>query len=127
MRKLYVVSKDRYVLEKKGVHLIGVLTELDSGYRFEYKFGESTPHGVIGSLAIREFPDVSKVWEGESVNAFVKRLVPRKEGRFIQVALETAGLEEYDEWELLKFYGTRNAKEDAYLFEELPENLVIYE
>ena len=120
MRKLYVCSKDI----GNGAHLIGVLSENDGKYQFEYRFNGVFPRKY---LKIREFPDISRVYYDEEARPFVERLLPERDHWLIDKILDLPGLEEYDEWELLKYYGQKNSREDAYLYENLPERVIQYD
>lgn len=120
-RQLYVTSKEF----DEGRILIGILTELSKGsYQFEYKL-----NGKVQKwhLPIKEFPDVRKVYNGSDVEKFIDRLVPRPESLYIKEALELASLTEYDKWEMIKVFGQRNMKDDAFLFETLPDRTIVYE
>jgi len=120
-RQLYVTSKKF----KEGRILIGILTEIATDdYRFEYKLDGKAQQW---HLPLREFPDVTKTYEGADVERFINRVVPRRDSVNIKLALESANLTEYDTWEMLKVYGLRNMKDDAFLFENLPEGVVMYE
>jgi len=120
IRKLYVLSKAM----EGGPRLIGILSEHQGEYEFEYKLGGKEREWY---LHIWEFPDITKVYRGKDVEKFVKRLVPRKESPYIAGFLKDAGLAEYDEWELLKIHGLRNMNEDAFLYENLPNGVITYE
>ena len=120
-RKLYVTSKEF----GEGRILIGILTEVSEGnYSFEYKLDGKVQEW---HLPIREFPDVTKTYNGSDVERFIDRFVPKPDDWYIHLALESANLQEYDVWELLKAFGARNKREDAFLFESLPERIIMYE
>jgi len=119
-RQLYVTSK----AFPDGTRLIGILSEANGEYQFEYKLGGYIPEWF---LVIDEFPDVSKRYNGSQVEKFVKRIIPKKDGLYINELLEGANLKEYETWEMLKVFGLRNMREDAYLHETLPEGAIIYE
>ena len=120
MRKLYVCSKDF----GNGARLIGILSENNGKYKFEYKLG-----GILHRryLKIDEFPDLSKVYYDEEVRPFVERIVPERDFAHIDGFLKAAGLKEYDEWEFLKYCGAYNMRQDAYLYENLPEGTIRYD
>ena len=120
-RQLYVTSKEF----TEGRHLIGILTELSEGnYQFEYKLDGKFQEWY---LLIKEFPDPKKVYNGSDVERFINRLVPKRSSPYLELLLESANLKEYNEWEMIKVFGLRNMKDDAFLFEKLPERVVIYE
>jgi len=127
MRSLYVMSK----AHANQPRLKGILSELIEGkngkegeYRFEYKLGGRLPEWY---LMIDEFPDLTKVYTGQEVAPFIRRIVPPRDNKYIKELLESANLTEYNEWEMLKVFGMRNMKQDAYLYETLPEGAIIYE
>lgn len=119
-RQLYVTTKKF----KNGPYLLGILSEENGNYRFEYKWGGEVRNHI---LALHEFPNVCKVYEGAEVERFVNRLIPHKESIYIEDFLQKANLKEYDAWELLKAYGRVNMNDDAFLYETLPEGTILYE
>jgi hypothetical protein len=120
MRKLYVLSKP---VENKP-YLIGELTEENGEYTFEYKLGGSFPKWF---LQIDEFPDPNTIYHNDVVHSFISRFIPARNQKHVGKALNAAGLTKYDEWELLKYFGPLNMKEDAYLYESLPQGVITYE
>lgn len=120
-RMLYVTSK---ALEGKP-RLIGVLSENDGRYKFEYKLGGKLQEWF---LLIDEFPDVNKVYEGAEVEQFIFRTIPREDNFYIKEFMESYNLARYDVWDMLKAFGPNNvSKQDAFLYEELPEGVILYE
>jgi hypothetical protein len=120
-RKLYVTTK----LFIGGRRLIGILSEVDGQFQFEYKLGNKRRESFC---YLDEFPVQDKVYVGAEADKFVYRMIPRKDHRFINELLASANLKEYNVWEMLKVFGQRNvSKQDAYLYEALPEGTVIYE
>ena len=120
-RQLYVTSK----FLTGGTRLIGILSENNGEYRFEYKLNGQLQEWF---LLLDEFPDVNKVYTGDDVERFIYRIIPKRDSRYINELLESANTSEYDVWELLKVFGQRNvSRQDAYLHEELPEGAIVYE
>lgn len=121
-RKLYVTSKEF----TEGRILIGVLTELEEGsYQFEYKLGGEAREW---HLPIREFPDVTRVYNGQDVDKFIDRLIPKRDSFYIAEALESVRLSSYDSWEMLKAFGKKgDSRQETFLFEDMPERTVVYE
>jgi hypothetical protein len=119
-RLLYVLSKPI----NNQPRLIGKLAEQDGEYTFEYTLGKTLPEWF---LILDEFPDIRKTYRGREVRPFVERLTPRPNDFYIKLLLENAGLQEYDEWALLKAQGGFNPRQDAYLYENLPMEAIIYE
>jgi len=119
-RQLYVTSKEF----KKGRRLIGILSENDGEYTFQYKLGEFIPEWF---LVIKEFPDISRTYNGSEVERFVERIIPSRDAPYLDKIMENANVEKYDEWELLKAFGTMNMREDAFLYESLPDGVITYE
>ena len=121
-RKLYVTTKEF----REGRILIGILTELnESNYQFEYKLGGKVQEW---HLPIKEFPDVTKVYNGRDVQRFIDRMIPKKDSHYIKLALEKAGLTEYNTWEMLKAYGlSGDSRSEVFLYEKMPERIVMYE
>jgi len=121
MRKLYVCSKN---MGGDGARLIGILSEEEGKYQFEYRLG-----GILHEwfLKIEEFPDLSRIYLDAEVRPFVERIIPRRESRYIHGFLKAAELEQYDEWEFLKYCGAHNMREDAYLYECLPDGVIRYD
>jgi len=124
-RKFYVTTK----LFEGGRRLIGILSEADGHYQFEYKVGGKLQEWF---LYLDEFPDFKKVYTGTEVEKFIDRFVPRKNHRFIKEFLESANLNEYDVWGLLKYIASNQAllnfsSDDIFLYEQLPEGTIVYE
>ena len=119
-RQLYVTSKNF----GDATYLIGLLTEDNGVFKFEYKLG-----GILQAwyLLIQDFPDVSKTYEGAKVEHFINRFVPPQDHKFYKQLMVSANLTEHNVWEMLKVFGLRNMQQDAYLHEELPKNIIIYE
>lgn len=120
MRQLYVLSK---AIENKP-RLIGVLSEDNGVYHFEYKLGNILPEWF---LLLDEFPDVTRVYEGHEVEKFIFRLIPRSDNVYIKELMNTAGLQDYDVWEFLKAFGDKNMRQDAYIYESLPDEVIRYD
>jgi hypothetical protein len=70
MRKLYLLSKPLQGVQ----HLIGILSEDNGEYRFEYKLGGKLPKWF---LSVEEFSDYSKVYTGKEVDNFIFSFVPK--------------------------------------------------
>ena len=120
-RQFFVTSKH----VTGGARLIGILSENQDGYKFEYKLNGKLQEWF---LLIDEFPDVSKIYTGEEVERFINRIIPPKDNIYINELMESANLSTYDVWEMLKVFGLRNcSRQDAYLHEMLPEGVVVYE
>ena len=119
-RKLYVTSKAL----KSGTRLIGILSENGGKYKFEYKLGDYIPEWF---LLLKDFPNISVEYTGKEVENFISRFVPDKDDKHLQGLLESANLKEYDVWEMLKAFGPRNKRDDAFIHETLPEGVIIYE
>lgn len=118
---LYVTSK---ALE--GIpRLIGILSENNGRYTFEYKLGGKLQEWF---LRIDEFPDLTRTYDGEEVEKFIYRLIPPKDNIYIPEFLKTYNLPCYDVWEFLKAMGSHNpSRQDAFLYEKLPKNCILYE
>ena len=141
LRKLYVTTKayggkwetvDGIPMIVGGnPRLMGILTELEKGkYQFEYKLGGMPVRERQGRLTIDEFPDIRKIYtsdNGNEVENFIYRIIPREDDFYAKASLKSAKLTEYDVWELLKVFGLRNMREDAYLHEVLPKGTTVYE
>ena len=83
-RKLYLTSKNF----STGVRVFGVLYENGGNYRFEYKLGGR----LRGSACIlREFPNLTKIYEGEVVREFIDKIIPIKTDSSYDIAMESAG------------------------------------
>jgi hypothetical protein len=120
MRQLYLLSK-----QLDGIrHLIGILSEDNDGYKFEYKLGGKLP---IWWLAVKDFPEYDKIYKGDIVKAYIHHFVPSKERADIADFLKSAGLKEYDEWELIKFCGRYFPRDETTLVEQLPAEVHRYE
>lgn len=120
MRKLFVLSKP----VDNRPRLIGELTEENGEYQFKYRLGGTFPEWY---LQLREFPYADKEYSGDDVYRFVKRLIPARNDNYIRSWLRDAKLRKYDEWGLLKFYGKRNViQADAFIYEDIPQEAVIY-
>jgi hypothetical protein len=123
MRQLYVMSEPNVGGFEEN-HLIGILTEENGNYTFQYKLNGKFPKNY---LKIKEFPDAYKVYTGEITAAYIHRVTPKRNGTFVDLAIAEAGLTEYDEWEMVKFYGQRNEQRDSFLTEMIPEGAIIHE
>jgi len=119
-RKLYVLSKPL----ERGPRLIGVLTEKDGEFEFEYKMSGTVKEWF---MVINEFPDVRKKYKGDAVKKFINRFILSKDDPSVDKLLNYVGLKEYDTWELLKARGHVNVRGDAYLCESIPQGAIIYE
>jgi hypothetical protein len=117
MRKLYVLSKNLGGEQ----WLIGELSEENGEYAFEYKLGGKLPRWY---LRLDDFPDINRVYRGEEVRGFIDRIIPAPDDEYIEFALESAGLSQYDEWAFLKYCGKNDPQERAYLREALPEGIM---
>jgi hypothetical protein len=120
MRQLYLLSKPL----KGQHHLIGILSEDNGEYQFEYKLGGKLPYWW---LAVEEFPDYNKVYKGKEVDKFIFSFVPKPNDTYIKGFLKGANLKNYDEWELLKYCGKYMPKYETSLTEKLPEGVYFYE
>ena len=120
-RKLYVLTRELV----GGRRLIGVISEINGKYGFEYRLGGKLPEWF---LLIDQFPDVTKIYNDEETRKFVMRFVPPKDFWVIDEILKTHGLNEYNEWELLKAIGkiSCGSIDLYYLSEELSESVVVY-
>jgi hypothetical protein len=118
MPKLYVVSKK---LNDKQ-YLIGELSFENNEYVFEYKLGDKLPkwHIVLDDY----FPDTNRVYRGVEVRPFIEYIVPAADDEDIEDYLRSAGLTAYNEWELVKHYGKHDPRQNAYVYEKLPQGLV---
>ena len=121
-RKLYVTSKEF----REGRILIGILTEINEGnYQFEYKLNGKVQEW---HLPLKEFPEVTKTYNGRDVQKFIDRMIPNKEYKFIKQALESVDMAEYDAWEMLRRFGKKgDSRNEVFLLDNLPERTVIYE
>ncbi|MCL2400665.1 MAG: hypothetical protein FWC91_13090 [Defluviitaleaceae bacterium] len=124
-RKFYVTTK----LFEGGRRLIGILSEANGQYQFEYKVGGKLQEWF---LYLDKFPDFKKIYTGEEVEKFIYAFIPRKDGHYANEFLKAANLKEYDVWELLKYVASWQASlssspDDIYLYEQLPEGTIVYE
>ena len=121
-RKLYVTSKEF----REGRILIGILTELsEDNYQFEYKLDGKVQEW---HLPIKEFPDVTKIYNGRDVQRFIDRMIPKKDSYYVEEALKKVGLVEYNTWEMLKAFGmSGDSRCEIFLYEKMPERIVLYE
>jgi len=120
-RQLYVTTK-KY---NDGARLIGILSENNGRYSFEYKLGGKFHEWF---LKLKEFPDATRKYEGVEVEDFINKFIPSKNHMFYKELMESANLVTHDTWEILKAFGSRVAGlEYAFLHEELPEGAVVYE
>jgi hypothetical protein len=120
------MNKLLYVLSKpvnNKPRLIGELTEDDGEYTFRYRLGGTLPEWF---LLLDEFPDVTKVYKGEEVRPFINRNIPRPDSKYLDLFLKEAGVTKYDEWALLSYQGKFNPREDAYLYEKIPAEAIVY-
>ena len=133
-RKLFVCSKAMPVDGKEGYfpRLIGILTELEPAdgfkrpgvYQFEYKTGGSFPEWY---LQLADLPDANKIYGNEYLYWFLSRYLPTSDFKYLKLSLKSIGLKKYDEWACLVAFGPRNAHQDHYLYENLPEGTICYE
>jgi len=129
MRKLYLLSKPF----NNKPRLIGVLSELkesngdvEGEYQFEYKLGGvSEPPEYF--LTVREFPDITKVYRGKEARRFVNRVIPPPDDRFIRDFFKYAGINEYNEWALMKYCGQKLCEDETSLRESIPKEAILYE
>lgn len=101
-----------------------MLSEENGVYSFEYRLGNTLPEWF---LLIDEFPDITKKYTGNDVEKFIFRLIPRKDNVYINELMKTAELSDYDVWEFLKVFGDKNMKQDDYLYESLPKEIIRYD
>jgi hypothetical protein len=121
MRKLYLLSKPM-----KGVqHLIGILSEENGEYQFEYKLGEENQKWWLCEYDY--FTDYDKKYVGKEVDNFIFSFVPKPNDFYIKGFLKAANLESYDKWELLKYCGKYIPATEHSLSETLPEGVIIHE
>jgi hypothetical protein len=123
IRQLYVLSK----AIDNAPRLIGVLSELNAEnceYQFEYKLGGKFHEWFLN---LEGFPDPKGVYTGYLVYAFIQKIVPEKNDKYIQKFLKAANLEKYDIWEFLKYCGRIDPHEEKYLYQQIPENAIIYD
>jgi hypothetical protein len=96
MDKLYLVKSD----EKGERYLIGELSKEDNEYTFRYT--PIAPGKSDGFIKVHTFKDFSKVYKSNDLFFFfTSRLFDRRRPDLPKL-LEQYGLEQYDEWELLK-------------------------
>jgi hypothetical protein len=122
-RKLYVTTK----LFTGGRRLIGILSEVDGQFRFEYKLGDKQRESFC---YLEEFPDQDKVYVGAEVEEFIFGIIPERTHRFVNEFLKAANLKEYDVWGLLKYNASMSrfsVREAGLLHEQLPEGTIVYE
>ena len=122
MRQLYVMSEPPNSNFTQN-YLIGMLSENNGKYSFQYSFKNDFP---LSFLKIQEFPDVGKTYGDSETRKFISKIIPPENYEFINLALETANLTEYDEWELLKHCG-QSAEGNAFLYTELPKGAICRE
>jgi hypothetical protein len=120
MRKLYLLSKP---LNNTPI-LIGVLSENNGEFRFEYKLGGEFPYWW---LAIEEFPNCNKIYDDKETRKYVNRIIPEPNSVYINNFLKNANLEKYDEWGLLKYCGAFDFRDETTLTETLPKGAYLYE
>jgi hypothetical protein len=120
MRKLYLLSKPLQGVQ----HLIGILSEENGEYQFEYKLGGKLPAWY---LSVEEFPDYNTSYSGKDVDKFIYSIIPNSNDDYIKGFLKSANLKKYDKWELLKYCGRFDPVTQRCLKEELPEGVRLYE
>jgi hypothetical protein len=105
--------------------LIGELCEENGEYTFEYKVGGKFHEWF---LRLKEFPNPQKVYKGDEVRPFIEMYIPEKNSKYLQQALKSANLSEYDEWGFLEYI--ERIKFDphghAYFYKDIPQGAIIY-
>lgn len=96
MEVMYLIKTDRY--GKK--FLIGELTKNNKGYIFKYI--PEAPDKSEGFLKVPTFKDFDKIYKSENLFLFFANRLYDRGRPDLQKILESYGLNEYDEWELLK-------------------------
>jgi hypothetical protein len=120
MRKLYLLSKPLQGVQ----HLIGILSEENGEYQFEYKLGGKLPKWF---LSVEEFSEYNKIYSGKEVDNFIFSFVPKPNDPYIKGFLKAANLENYDKWELIRYCGKYNPRTELYIADSLPKEVVTYE
>jgi hypothetical protein len=120
MRKLYLLSKPLQGVQ----HLIGILSEENGEYQFEYKLGGKLPKWF---LSVEEFSEYNKIYSGKEVDNFIFSFVPKPNDPYIKGFLNAANLDEYDKWELIRYCGKYNPRTELYIADSLPKEVVTYE
>jgi len=69
-KKFYVTTK----LFVGGRRLIGILSEVDGQFRFEYKLGDKQRESFC---YLDEFPDQDKIYVGAEVEEFIFGIIPK--------------------------------------------------
>jgi hypothetical protein len=120
MRKLYLLSKPLQGVQ----HLIGILSENNGEYQFEYKLGGKLPKWF---LSVEQFPEYSKVYSGDDVDKFIYSFIPKPNDDYIKGFLKAANLGKYDKWELIRYCGKYNPRTELCIVDCLPKEVVTYE
>ena len=93
---MYLTKTDRY----GNKFLIGELAKNDDEYIFKYT--PEAPDKPEGFIKVPTFKDLDRVYKSDKLFLFfISRLYDRGRPDLEQI-LESYGLKEYDEWELLK-------------------------
>lgn len=92
--------------------IIGMLTK-GSKYKFEYGF-EIESALASGFNLLEPFEDVDKVYENDKLFPIFSSRVPSKNRKDINIILNTYGLKEYDEFELLRTSGGKLPTDNIY-------------
>lgn len=99
---LYLIWKSE---QTRNQYIIGQLTK-NSQYEFQY--GEEVQSAITdGFKPLLCFPDLNKVYKDDKLFAIFKSRLPDKKRKNIQAILNKYGLNEYDDYMLLKRSGAR--------------------
>ena len=93
---MYLTKTDRH----GNKFLIGELAKIDNEYTFKYT--PEAPDKPEGFIKVPTFKDFDKIYKSDNLFLFfINRLYDKGRPDLPQI-LESYGLNEYDEWELLK-------------------------
>lgn len=123
MRQLYVCSK--LLRNSNGTlcrHLIGVLSENDGSYRFEYRLDDSSESDA---LMLPIFPDKNKVYNDAETRILLNDYLPSETNTaFMTALLKKMGMNAYDEWEWLLTFDSDDPDAETKLYEALPPDII---
>jgi hypothetical protein len=102
----------------------GVSPEQQGVYEFEYQISGKFHENC---LYLHKLDDPSKVYDNSEIAHITKNWLPQPNSIWLDGLLKTAGLTEYDEWEWLKYFGKVERQHDAFLYENLPEDVIRYD
>lgn len=125
-RQLYVCSRPTTGKDgTKQCHLLGILTQNNNNFQFEYKLGNESDNV---NLLLSVFPDGHKVYDDQDARLLLDDYLPSETNTvFVRQILKQAGLSRYDEWEWLKIFEPIDENAETQLFETLPENVIIHD